>query len=257
MKKPLLTVMVLCFGILVIYAQTKQINGKVIDEDGSPIPGVSIAVKGTTIGTTTNNDGEFSLKVPENQVLTFSFVGMKTLEVPITTSNQYNITMHSDVIGVDEVMVVAYGTSKRSSFTGSAQKIGSDELVGVTTSESIDKMLTGKVSGVRVSSTTGAPGAAGEIQIRGVGSINASTTPLYVIDGIPLETGTYGYLGFSSDLLSTLNPEDVASITILKDAAAASLYGSRAANGVIIITTKKGGEVASIVLYIYFMLIVS
>ena len=165
---------------------------------------------------------------------------MKTVEMPITSNNVYNVILEYDVIGVDEVMVIAYGTTKRSSFTGSAQTVKSDELVGTSTSESIDKMLVGKVSGVRVSSTTGAPGSGGEIQIRGIGSINASTTPLYVIDGIPFETGTYGYTGFSTDLLSTLNPEDVESLTILKDAAAASLYGSRAANGVVLITTKKG-----------------
>lgn len=240
MKKLLLLLIALSFGILSVFAQTRKISGKVTDESGVPIPGVSVTVKGSTTGTVTNPDGEFSLTVPENELLAFSFIGMKTVEMPITSSNVYNVTMQYDVIGVDEVMVVAYGTTKRSSFTGSAQTVKSDELVGTSTSESIDKMLVGKVSGVRVSSTTGAPGSGGEIQIRGIGSINASTTPLYVIDGIPFETGMYGYTGFSTDLLSTLNPEDVESLTILKDAAAASLYGSRAANGVVLITTKKG-----------------
>lgn len=241
MKKLLLTGLALCIGFFSLFAQTKQITGKVTSaEDKLPIPGVSVIVNGTSNGTITNVDGNFTLSVPENATLLFSFVGLKTVEVPVTAATVYNVTMEQDVIGMDEVMVVAYGTSKRSSFTGSAQEVNSDELVGKSTSESIDKMLSGKVSGVRVSSTTGAPGASGEIQIRGAGSINASTTPLYVIDGIPLETGTYGYTGFSTDLLSTLNPEDVASMTILKDAAAASLYGSRAANGVVLITTKKG-----------------
>jgi TonB-linked SusC/RagA family outer membrane protein len=241
MKKLLLMVMVFCFGISTLFSQTKQITGKVTSQDdGSPIPGVTVSVQGTTTGTITNINGEYTINIPNStEKLTFSFVGMRTLEVPITGSVAH-AKMKADVIGVDEVLVVAYGTSKRSSFTGSAQIIKSDELVGTSTSESIDKMLAGKVSGVRVSSTTGAPGAAGEVQIRGIGSINASTTPLYVVDGIPLETGTYGYTGFSTDLLSTLNPEDVESVTILKDAAAASLYGSRAANGVVLITTKKG-----------------
>jgi TonB-linked SusC/RagA family outer membrane protein len=241
MKKLLLTGLVLCIGILNLFAQTKQITGNVRSaEDKMPVPGVSVVVNGTSSGTITDKDGNFVLRVSENETLVFSFVGLKTVEVPVTSATVYNVTMEQDIIGMDEIMVVAYGTSKRSSFTGSAQKVGSDDLVGKSTSESIDKMLAGKVSGVRVSSSTGAPGASGEIQIRGVGSINASTTPLYVIDGIPLETGTYGYLGFSTDLLSTLNPEDVESMTILKDAAAASLYGSRAANGVVLITTKKG-----------------
>ncbi len=228
-------------GVSTIFAQTRQIKGKVTSsDDGSPIPGVSVSVKGTTTGTITNFDGDYSIVVPNSaEILSFSFVGMKSQEIQIT-GTELNVVMSPDVIGVDEVLVVAYGTSKRSSFTGSAQKVKAEELVGTSTSESIDKMLTGKVSGVRVSSTTGAPGAAGEVQIRGIGSINASTTPLYVIDGIPLETGMYGYTGFSTDLLSTLNPEDVESLTILKDAAAASLYGSRAANGVVLITTKKG-----------------
>jgi TonB-linked SusC/RagA family outer membrane protein len=241
MKKLLITGLALCLGISNLFAQTKQITGNVTSaEDNQPIPGVSVIIRGTSNGTITDTDGNFTLRVSENETLLFSFVGLKTVKVPVTSSIIYNVVMEQEVIGMDEVMVVAYGTSKRSSFTGSAQKVGSDELVGKSTSESIDKMLSGKVSGVRVSSTTGAPGASGEIQIRGVGSINASTTPLYVIDGIPLETGTYGYTGFSTDLLSTLNPEDVESMTILKDAAASSLYGSRAANGVVLITTKKG-----------------
>ncbi len=241
MKKLLFTGLALCMGIFNLFAQTKQITGNVTSaEDKQPIPGVSVIISGTSNGTITDTDGNFTLRVSEKEKLLFSFVGLKTVEIPVTSSTIYNVVMEQEVIGMDEVMVVAYGTSKRSSFTGSAQKVGSDELVGRSTSESIDKMLSGKVSGVRVSSTTGSPGASGEIQIRGVGSINASTTPLYVIDGIPLETGTYGYTGFSTDLLSTLNPEDVESMTILKDAAASSLYGSRAANGVVLITTKKG-----------------
>jgi len=241
MKKLLLLIVALAIGVSTMFAQTKQIKGTVTSsDDGSPIPGVSVSIKGTTTGTVTNFDGEYNLIVPNSaEILLFSFVGMKSQEIQIT-GTELNVAMQPDIIGVDEVLVVAYGTSKRSSFTGSAQTVKSDELVGTSTSESIDKMLSGKVSGVRVSSTTGAPGAAGEVQIRGIGSINASTTPLYVIDGIPLETGTYGYTGFSTDLLSTLNPEDVESLTILKDAAAASLYGSRAANGVVLITTKKG-----------------
>ncbi|HKJ78656.1 MAG TPA: carboxypeptidase-like regulatory domain-containing protein, partial [Prolixibacteraceae bacterium] len=241
MKKLLLTGLLLLSGLVALFAQTREITGTVTSAlDGSPIPGATIMVKGTTAGTITDANGMYRLDVPEDATtIVFSFVGMKSKEVP-ASGTTINARLETDMIGVDEVMVVAYGTSKRSSFTGSAQKVDSDELVGTSTSESIDKMLSGKVSGVRVSSTTGAPGASGEIQIRGIGSINASTTPLYVVDGIPLETGAYGYTGFSTDLLSTLNPEDVESMTILKDAAAASLYGSRAANGVVLITTKQG-----------------
>jgi len=241
MRRLLLLLFISLIGSQIAFAQAKRITGNVLSsDDGTPVPGVSVSVKGTTIGTITDANGAYELNVPQSaQSIIFSFVGLKTKEMPIT-GTQINVSLESDVIGVDEVLVVAYGTSKRSSYTGSAQSVKSDELVGLSTSESVDKMLAGKVSGVRVSSSTGAPGASGEVQIRGVGSINASTTPLYVIDGVPMETGMYGYTGFSTDLLSTLNPEDIESMTILKDAAAASLYGSRAANGVVLITTKQG-----------------
>jgi Outer membrane receptor proteins, mostly Fe transport len=196
-------------------------------------------VKGTTIGTTTDFDGKYSLNVPEGEeILVFSFVGMTTQELAIAGAT-LNVVMENESIGMDEVMVVAYGTAKKSSFTGAAQTVGSDKIASAKV-ESIDKALAGKVSGVRVASATGAPGASGDIQIRGIGSITGSTSPLYVVDGVAVTSGSFGHSGSSSNILSTINPEDIASMTILKDAAAASLYGSRAANGVVIITTKKG-----------------
>ena len=228
MRKLLTILMAFCFGITSVFAQTRQISGKVTDEGGAPIPGVSVIVKGTTTGTVTGTDGNFSLTAPENEVLAFSFIGMKPVEVEVTATNVYNITMQYDVIGVDEVMVVAYGTSTRSSFTGSAKQIGAEELEKTKTID-LAKSMEGKIAGVQVVTTSGQPGNAAEIRIRGIGSLNASQQPLYVLDGVPYNGN-----------IATLDPRDIESFTVLKDASAAALYGSRASNGVIVITTKSG-----------------
>ncbi len=224
-----------------LLAQSREITGVISTaQDNSPLPGATITVKGTTIGAISRPDGKYSIDVPENyNVLVFNFIGMKAKEVEIGDRTQIDVALELDAVGLDEVMVVAYNTIKRADFTGSAQIVDGDELQ-VPGMESIDKSLAGKVSGVRVTSTTGDPGSSGEIQIRGIGSINGSTSPLYVIDGIPMMSGDFGHYGRNSNILSTLNPDDISNITILKDAAAASLYGSRAANGVVIITTKQG-----------------
>ncbi|MEN8116851.1 MAG: TonB-dependent receptor [Bacteroidota bacterium] len=229
MKKLLVLIVALFIGVSSIYAQTKQITGKVTSaDDGAPIPGVSVVVKGSTMGTVTNADGEFTLNVPENETLVFSFVGMKTVEVPVTSMNIYTVTMQNDVIGVDEIMVVAYGTAKRSSYTGSAKQINSEELEK-TKSIDLAKSMEGKIAGVQVVTTSGQPGNPSEIRIRGIGSLNASQSPLYVLDGVPYNGN-----------IASIDPKDIESYTVLKDASAAALYGSRASNGVIIITTKKG-----------------
>ncbi len=241
MKKSLFSMLILCvIGLQSVLAQSREVSGVVTSaDDGLSIPGVSVIVKGTTMGTTTDFDGNYSLNIPDDgKILIFSFVGMKTKEVVISSS-KINVVMASESIGMDEVMVVAYGVAKKSSFTGAAQRVGADDIASSRV-ESLDKALAGKVSGVRVASTTGEPGASGDIQIRGIGSITGSTSPLYVIDGVAVVSGSYGHSGASSSILSTINTEDIESMTILKDAAAASLYGSRAANGVIIITTKRG-----------------
>jgi TonB-linked SusC/RagA family outer membrane protein len=228
MKKLLLLLMVLGFGVTSVFAQTRQITGKVTDTSGVPIPGVSVAVKGTTNGTVTNTDGEFSLTVPENEILTFSFVGMKTVDVPITSQPYYNVIMESDIIGVDEVMVVAYGTAKKESFTGSAEVINNAALEKRPVAN-ISKALEGQISGVQSTSGSGQPGEGANVIIRGFGSINSGNYPLYVVDGVPFDGN-----------LNSINPGDIESVTVLKDASAGALYGSRAANGVVVITTKKG-----------------
>ncbi|WP_167605287.1 SusC/RagA family TonB-linked outer membrane protein [Maribellus sediminis] len=229
MKKLLLLIVALFMGVFTIFAQTKQITGKVSSaEDGTPIPGVSVVVKGTTNGTTTNIDGVFMLTVPENETLVFSFVGMKTVEVPITDQSTYNIELENELIGVDEVMVVAYGTAKKESFTGSAEVISNDVLEKRPVAN-ISKALEGQVAGVQTTSGSGQPGDGASIVIRGFGSINSSNNPLYVVDGVPYDGN-----------LNAINPGDIESMTILKDASAGALYGSRGANGVVVITTKKG-----------------
>ena len=229
MKKLLLFIITLCFGAFSTFAQTKQISGKVSSaDDGSPIPGVSVVVKGTTNGTTTNIDGEFSLIVPENETLVFSFVGMKTVEVPVSAQTNYNISMQNEVIGVDEVMVVAYGTAKKESFTGSAGVVDNEVLEKRPVAD-ISKALEGQIAGVQATSGSGQPGEGADIVIRGFGSLNSSNSPLYVVDGIPFDGN-----------LNSINPGDIETMTILKDASAGALYGSRGANGVVVITTKKG-----------------
>ncbi len=224
-----------------LQAQNRIITGTVTAaEDGFKLPGVNVSVKGTTIGAITQLEGIYRIEIPQSATtLVFSFVGMRSKEIQIGVQTIIDVVLETDAVGIEEVMVVAYSTVKRGDFTGSAQIVDGDKLL-VPGAESLEKSLSGKVSGVRVSSSTGDPGSSGEIQIRGIGSINGSTTPLYVVDGIPVESGNFGHYEKSSNIMSTINPEDILNLTVLKDAAAASLYGSRAANGVVIITTKKG-----------------
>ena len=240
MKKLTYLLFCLVLGIGVATAQTTKITGSVISaDDNEPIIGASIVVKGTMVGTVTDFNGAFSLDVPSSaKTLVISYVGMESQEVSVKP--QIRVLLKTSSQALDEVMVVAYGTAKKASFTGSAKAVSSDEIVSGS-KESLDKALAGKLTGVRVTTTTGDPGSPGEINIRGVGSISASKSPLYVIDGVPVKNDSdMSYYGKTSSILSSLNPEDIENMTVLKDAAAASLYGSRAANGVIIITTKSG-----------------
>lgn len=252
MKKLLLLVVALSIGVSTIFGQTKQVTGTVTaSDDGSPIPGVSVVVKGTTGGTTTNVDGMYTLNVPENEVLIFSFVGMKDMEIELSGSSVYNITMQPDIIGVDEVMVVAYGTQSKGSVVGSVSSMRGDEKIESVPVSSLDKALQGNIAGVVATSASGQPGGRTQVRIRGIGSMSGSNEPLYVVDGVPV-LGT-NYVSFTnenspmasreaSNPLASINPNDIESISVLKDAAASALYGARAANGVILITTKRGSE---------------
>ena len=203
-----------------------QIKGSVISsEDGQPVVGATIKVVGTNNGTVTDANGQFSLSVRNGAALEVSYVGMTTKRV--NAASNMKITLDADHQVLDEVMVVAYGTTKRSAFTGAAAEIKSTDISAHVTSTATNALI-GKVAGVQAVSSSGAPGSAPTITIRGIGSYAASSQPLYVIDGVPMEQG-----------LATINPQDIESMSVLKDASASAIYGNRGANGVIIITTKK------------------
>ncbi|MCU0459775.1 MAG: TonB-dependent receptor plug domain-containing protein [Bacteroidales bacterium] len=240
MKRVLSVFFVLCGFLLVASGQQKTVTGKVTSaEDGLGIPGVTVQVKGTTLGVITDIDGIYSIQASQGQILVYRFTGQKSQEATVTASNTIDIVMQPDLLNLEEVIVVAYGVQKREASTGSVGEVKSADIQNIPET-SIEKMLTGKVAGVQVTATSGQPGASTQIRIRGISSINAGTEPLYVIDGIPVMSGEQSYYTNTSNALATLNPNDVESMTILKDAAASSIYGSRAANGVILITTKSG-----------------
>jgi len=238
--------LLLFIGLQVVNAQDREITGVVTaSDDGMPLPGVSVVVKGTTIGTVTDINGVYSLAVSETAAtLVFSFVGMRTTEVEIGGQSTIDLVMQTDVLGLDEVVVVAYGVQRKEAKTGSVSVVGNESLQDIPET-SFDKMLAGKVAGVVISASSGQPGSNSEVRIRGISSILAGTEPLYVIDGIPVMEGNQNYFTNTGNVLASINPNDIESISILKDAAAASVYGSRAANGVILITTKSGKAGAS------------
>ncbi|HEU0112853.1 MAG TPA: TonB-dependent receptor [Flavisolibacter sp.] len=237
--------MFIMLGMLVItsqlLAQTRTISGKITDDKGNPLPNATVTVKGTNTGTVTGADGGYSLSVPANaQALIVSFVGMGDKEISLTASNTYDVTLSATSKNdLQEIVVVGYGTQKRADLTGSVATVKASEIENRPFS-SVDKALQGQVAGLQSVAASGQPGASQAILIRGVSSITASNQPLWVIDGIPVNSGDVSRLQTTSNLLSTLNPNDIESISVLKDAASQSIYGSRAANGVIVITTKKG-----------------
>ena len=238
MKKVLiLALMVLSCSAL--FAQSR-VTGKVTAQDGSPIPFASVVVKGTMTGVASDENGAFVLdKVPANAVLVFSSIGFNDLEVAVDGRSVINAVLAPNAEALEETVVVAYGTVKKGSYSGSAAVV-KEESIKDAPVVSFEQVLAGKAPGVQVASYSGQPGADTEISIRGFGSFNAGNQPLYVIDGVPATSGDQGWGNLSIGSMNFLNPGDIESITILKDAAAASLYGSRASNGVILITTKKG-----------------
>jgi TonB-linked SusC/RagA family outer membrane protein len=240
MRKLLLFFFVLFGFLLSVSAQQKTISGTVTGaEDNLPVIGATVQIKGTTTGVATDLDGKFQISALEGATLEVRYVGMRTKEVVVGTSNTIDIKLEYDVFGVDEVIVVAYGTQKREAKTGSVSVVSNDKIQDIPET-SIDRMLGGKVAGVVISSSSGQPGANTEVRIRGTSTILAGSQPLYVVDGIPVMEGDQGFYTNTSNTLSSINPNDIESISILKDAAASSIYGSRAANGVILITTKSG-----------------
>ena len=230
--KQRLTMFLACFFLMLggIMAQTKVSGVVVTYEDNEPVIGASVQVAGTQVGTVTDVNGRFELTAPAgSKTLRITYVGMEPLEVAVSPK-PLRIQLRNDMNDLDEVVVVAYGTQKKTSLTGSIQEVKS-EAIELRPVSSVTSALEGTVSGVQVNSTYGQPGNDPSIRIRGVGTVNGSTTPLYVLDGVP-------YGGNISDL----NPQDIESISVLKDAASAALYGNRASNGVILITTKKGKQ---------------
>jgi len=209
--------------------QQKTVTGKVDDSTGSPLPGVSVIVKGTTIGVVTDSDGKYTLpNLPAKATLQFSFVGMKTQEIVIDNKSVVNVTLADESIGIEEVVAVGYGTQRKEAVTGSVTSVKGEQLRDVPAAN-ITRALQGRVAGVEMSQTSSKPGATMQIRIRGTRSLNASNDPLVVLDGIPF-AGSIG----------DINPNDIKSIDLLKDASATAIYGSRGANGVILVTTNKG-----------------
>lgn len=230
MRKFVLLIMAVLSVSAWTLAQNRQISGTVTDVNGKPIAGATILVEGTSNGTTTNTDGKFSVTAPADGILAVSFIGYETTKVNIAGKTQINVSLHEDTHAIDDVIVVAYGTAKKESFTGSVAVVKGEELEHRKVSN-VTKALDGLAPGVQVTSGSGQPGSGSTVAIRGFGSINASSTPLYVVDGIPYDGA-----------ISAINPDDIASISILKDASASVLYGARGANGVVLINTKKGNS---------------
>lgn len=208
-------------------AQNRQISGTVSDANGHPVAGATVIVDGTSLGTTTNTAGEYTLSAPVNGTLVVTFVGFEPQQLPIAGKTRINVTMKEDAQAIDDVIVVAFGTAKKEAFTGSAAVIKSDEIAKVQTSN-VATALVGRVAGVQTSSTSGDLGKTPSIRVRGFSSINAGKEPLWIVDGMPYEGD-----------LNNLNTNDIESMTVLKDAASNALYGARGANGVIMVTTKK------------------
>nr|WP_320058874.1 TonB-dependent receptor [uncultured Bacteroides sp.] len=225
-----------------LFAQQKggerKVSGKVLDETREAMIGVNITVSGTTIGTVSDLDGNFSLSVPNGKtVLQFSFIGYETQSLQIPANNMLNVKLQPQAQTLSDVVVIGYGSQKKSDLTGSVSDLNSKDFNGGLIG-SPEQLINGKVAGVQIMSNSGSPTSGSTIRIRGGASLNASNDPLIVLDGVPLESG--GISGNSGNFLSLINPNDIESITVLKDASSTAIYGSRASNGVIIISTKKG-----------------
>lgn len=236
----------MCFTVVFVvgisqsaHAQDRTISGKVTSEsDGTTLPGVSVVVKGTTIGTQTDGDGNYTLSVPSTGTLIFSFIGFKTKEVAIGSASVVDASLGEDAKTLEEVVVTGYGVQEKRSITGSVASVKGSTFRDLPV-QSMDRALQGRAAGVQVSAASGQPGGALTVRIRGTGSINGNNDPLWIIDGVQM--GRLGGSGQgSSNPLGAINPNDIESIDILKDAAASAIYGAQAANGVVIVTTKKG-----------------
>ena len=251
LKKYLFTLIVLLAGTSFLAAQTIQLTGTVTSsEDGAPLPGVSVLIEGTTSGTITNVEGDYTLSAPSGSVIIFSFIGMQTHKLTATSTATYNVVLEPETTGLNEVVVTALGISRDKKSLGYAvTEVGSDEVSTVKETNPINS-LSGRVAGVTITQGSFGPGSSSRVTIRGNNSLTGNNQPLYVVDGVPMDNsgfgsasnndvGEYSKTDYGSGV-ADINPDDVASISVLKGPNAAALYGSRAANGVIMITTKKG-----------------
>ena len=226
-KKIVLLVAAALFAYASAFAQVKQVSGTVTGSDGSPIAGATVVVEGTTVGTSTDMQGKYILAAPTNGTLVFSFIGYEDTKIAVNGKTTVNASLKEASKSIDEVIVVAFGEAKKDAFTGSAKVVSSEDLTK-TQSSNVSDALIGKVAGMQMSSSSGRPGAQASITVRGPGSINSGTQPLWVVDGMPYEGD-----------INHINPADIESITVQKDAASNALYGARGANGVIMVTTKR------------------
>ncbi len=241
MKKSLLSLLFLFSIVFYGVAQTKSVSGVVKDDQKMPLPGVNVVLKSNpSQGTITDIDGKYVLEVSEGETLVFRFIGMKTQEVLVGAGATIDVVMESEYIGLDEVVAVGYGVQKKSDITGAVASVKFDELP-IEGISNVDQALQGRMAGVQVTANTGSPGGSISVRVRGIATVNNSD-PLYVVDGLPV------------DNIDFLNPNDINSIEVLKDASASAIYGSRGANGVVLVTTKKGsyGDKANITLTAYY-----
>ncbi len=239
MKRILLFLSLLPLTCVLLHAQKVVVSGIITSAtDDSPLPGANVVIKGTTTGIITDLDGKFSMAVPPDAILVFSFIGHENHEEAVGGRTQINVTLMPDIITLSDVVVVGYGTMKRTDLTGAVATVSS-EIIEQSATTSVDQVLQGRAAGVQVQQNSGAPGSSTSIRIRGISSINGSNEPIFVIDGIIIDGNTESD---TDNPLSSINPSDIESVDILKDASATAIYGSRAANGVIMITTKSGKE---------------
>ncbi|SFB60897.1 SusC/RagA family TonB-linked outer membrane protein [Algoriphagus aquimarinus] len=237
---------IFCFQILPAFSQQTTVRGKVLDESELPLPGANVLIKGTTVGTVTDMDGNFTINAPANEsVIVFSYLGYLSKEIVIGSQTSITVRLEPDLSELDEVIVVGYGTQRKIETTGAIASIKADELVQ-TPIANVAQGLQGRIAGVQVVQNSSAPGGSVSVRVRGTNSIRGSSEPLYIIDGVQVSNG-----GGINDLspLSTINPNDIASVEVLKDASSTAIYGARGANGVVIVTTKRGTSGRTVVTY--------
>ena len=231
-KKIVLSIAAVLFAVVFVFAQSKLVTGTVTSTDGKPVAGATVVVEGTNIGTSTDSNGKYTISAPANGLLTFSFLGYVDTSIAVNNKTVVNATLSEDTANIDEIVVVGYGSGRKvGSIIGSVDQVKADKLQERPTNNVMDA-LQGQVAGLQIFSGMGELSAESTIRLHGMGSISAGNEPLILLDGAPITTGT----------LMQMNSNDIASMSVLKDASATSIYGSRAANGVIYVTTKKGSR---------------